>query len=211
MILNLISLNEKYELNITGIIHVGGHYGEEHNTYKKLNINDIIYFEPLPHNFNVLVNKTNHESIYIMEALGSIVEEKEMFVEYNNQSQSSSLLEPKKHLIQYPHIKFNEKIKVKVNLLDNFNFNDKFNFINMDVQGYELEVLKGSKNTLNNIDYIISEVNRDELYSGCPMVEELDVFLDSYGFIRVETNWAGGTWGDAFYIKKKHLKTSKNI
>ena len=69
-----------------------------------------------------------------------------MFVEFDNQSQSSSILEPDIHVQQYPHIKFNEKITVDITTLDSFmstieNKND-FNFINIDVQGYELEVFK---------------------------------------------------------------------
>ena len=76
-----------------------------------------------------------------------------------------------------------------------------YNFINIDVQGYELEVFKGGKDTLNNIDYITTEVNRDEVYKDCAKIEELDTYLGDYGFQRVETTWDGGTWGDAFYIK----------
>jgi hypothetical protein len=72
----------------------------------------------------------------------------------------------------------------------------------MDVQGYELEVLKGGQEILNNIDYIITEVNRKELYKACVLVDELDSFLENYNMIRVETDWVGDSWGDAFYIKK---------
>lgn len=78
---------------------------------------------------------------------------------------------------------------------------EKYNFINVDVQGYELEVLKGASETLRNIDYIMSEVNRDEVYENCAQVEELDNFLANYNFVRVETVWVGDIWGDAFYIK----------
>jgi hypothetical protein len=79
----------------------------------------------------------------------------------------------------------------------------KYNFLNIDVQGYELEVFKGAFGSLKNIDYIISEVNRDEIYEGCPHIDELDNFLIQFNLQRVETNWAGDTWGDAFYIKIK--------
>jgi hypothetical protein len=51
------------------------------------------------------------------------------------------------------------------------------------------------------MDYIIAEVNRDELYENCARVDEIDSFLSEYGFERKETNWEGQTWGDAFYIK----------
>jgi hypothetical protein len=71
----------------------------------------------------------------------------------------------------------------------------------MDVQGYELEVLKGSKKTLENVEYIYTEVNRANVYDGCVQIEELDSFLRGFGFGRKETNWEGVTWGDALYIK----------
>ena len=58
------------------------------------------------------------------------------------------------------------------NQLDTFlNEKDLYNFINIDVQGYELEVFKGSVEFLKTIDYIMTEVNRDELYKNCPMIE----------------------------------------
>ena len=60
----------------------------------------------------------------------------------------------------------------------------------------------GAKKTLNTIDYIIAEVNRDELYENCARVEEVDAYLGLYGFERKETSWAGMSWGDAFYVKK---------
>ena len=72
----------------------------------------------------------------------------------------------------------------------------------MDVQGYELEVLKGSKETMKHVDYVYCEVNRDEVYENNAYVEELDAFLSDYGLTRVETSWEGQIWGDALYIKE---------
>ena len=75
----------------------------------------------------------------------------------------------------------------------------------MDVQGYELEVLKGSVETLKHVDYLMCEVNRAEVYEDCCMVNEIDSFLLPYGLERVETTWDGHTWGDAFYAKKSSV------
>ncbi len=136
-------------------------------------------------------------------ALGNIEGEIEMFIENNNRSMSCSILEPSLHTTQYPWIKFTEKEKVEINKLDNYKIDTNiFNMINIDVQGYELEVFKGGQNTLNGIDYIMTEINRDELYKNCVKVNELNEFLSNYGFVLVEEDWAGNTWGDGFYIKK---------
>ena len=114
---------------------------------------------------------------------------------------SNSLLKPEKHLQQYPSIQFTKKELVQVSKLDDLMFDKgKYNFLYMDIQGYELEALKGATDTLKNIDYIYSEVNRDDLYEQCAKVEAIDAYLSNYE--RVYTNWIGVTWGDALYIRK---------
>jgi hypothetical protein len=97
---------------------------------------------------------------------------------------------------------FDEKETVEVNLLDNYE-TDNCNFLNMDVQGYELEVLKGGIKTLENIDYVYCEVNRDEVYENNAYIEDIDKFLSDLNFERVVVEWTGETWGDALYIKIK--------
>jgi FkbM family methyltransferase len=206
MLIDLQELNKKYFLEIKGVLHIGGHFGEEAKCYHSLGIKNAIFFEPLKDSFEICkqnAGRYGYKSSNI--ALGSTDEEVEMFTETANQGQSSSILKPALHLSQYPHIQFNGRRRVKVTTLDSLiNKEDasKFNLINMDVQGYELEVLKGATNTLNSIQYIYTEVNREELYENCAMVEELDQFLFDFNFSRMETSWAGGTWGDALYIKK---------
>ena len=165
----------------------------------------MLFFEPLSDNFRHLSENIPEDiniKLYNM-ALGNMTGEVEMNVETTNQGMSSSILEPDIHLTQYPHITFNSKEIVKIDKLDNIEFDRKqFNMINIDVQGYELEVFKGAVNTLPHIDYVMAEVNRDYLYKDCVLVEELDKFLESFSLKRVDTYWAGGNWGDALYIKK---------
>jgi FkbM family methyltransferase len=202
MLLKFNKICEKYNLNIKGIIHVGAHYGQEHQQYKDKNIKNLMYFEPLKSNFEILKSKIS-DSILHNVALGNENKYVDMYVETANEGMSSSILKPKDHLTQYPHIIFDKTEKVKMCRLDEIEFNrENFNFINVDVQGYELEVFKGASVFLKNVDYIITEVNNSEVYENCAKVDELDKFLSVYGFERVETRWAGGTWGDAFYIKK---------
>lgn len=203
MLLDLVKLKEKYNLEIKGTLHIGAHFGQEYSTYEEMGIKNVMFFEPLPHTFDVLKQNVGDKAILVNTALGNTIGEVEMNVEYRNQGQSSSILEPIVHLQQYPHITFEDKISVNITKLDTFiEDHEKYNFINIDVQGYELEVFKGGSEYLNHIDYIMTEVNRDEVYKGCPRIGELDKYLGTYGFERVETTWDGGTWGDAFYIKK---------
>jgi FkbM family methyltransferase len=204
MLLNLDNLKEKYDLKVKGVLHIGAHVGQEFGTYQRLGIENVMFFEPVPSTFQRLKeNVGNGKAIFINTALGNMIGEVEMFTETVNQGQSSSVLEPEHHLVQHPNIQFNGRQKVAITKLDTFIVDkDKYNFINIDVQGYELEVFKGGAEYLKTIDYVMTEVNRAELYKGCARIEELDAFLGGYGFDRVETTWDGGTWGDAFYVKR---------
>ena len=191
-------------MDIKGIIHVGAHYGEEIGEYVNNGIQEIILFEPLSECFDILQRKifdlnANIEGYQV--ALGSSPGTAEMYIS-DNEMQSSSILKPKIHLTHHPHVKFNGIEEVEVDVLDNFDTKD-YNFLNMDVQGYELEVLKGGTGTLKHVDYVYCEVNRDELYEGNAYIQDIDDFLSKYDMIRVETNWEGGLWGDALYIKNK--------
>lgn len=190
---------------ITGIIQVGAHLGNEYDSLSKLSKN-ILMFEPQHNIFKQLVEKLGSRDGIIIEniALGSEKKTAIMFKEEANGGQSSSLLMPALHLIQYPVIQFNDSEKVEVTTLDDY-LNKKqqnYNLMTLDVQGYELEVLKGATNTLQNIEYILCEVNRAELYKDCPMVEQIDEFLKQFGFQRIVTSWDGQTWGDALYKKQ---------
>ena len=189
---------------ITGVIHVGGHYGEELQDYIDEGIQDIVLFEPLTENFNILKDKAENLNANIQGyqvALGSHEGDTTMYVS-DNEKQSSSILKPKVHLTHHPHVKFPETEEVSVDLLDNYNTGN-YNFLNMDVQGYELEVLKGATETLKQIKYVYCEVNRDEVYENNAYVEEIDEFLAGYNMERVETDWQGDIWGDALYTKTK--------
>jgi FkbM family methyltransferase len=203
MILDLKKLKEKYDLKIKGVLHIGAHFGQEFGTYEQMSIKNVMFFEPSPTTFQRLKENVGDKAILVNVALGNTIGDVEMYVESANHGQSNSILEPSVHLTQYPDIKFNSKINVKITKLDTFiEDSNNYNFINMDVQGYELEVLKGGVNYLKHIDYIMTEINRTDLYKNSVQIEELDKFLNEYGFTRVETDWGGQTWGDAFYIKK---------
>jgi FkbM family methyltransferase len=166
---------------------------------------NILLFEPQKNIFNELIKNIKNSPNIIAEnfALGSENKKERMYKEHMNSGQSSSILEPMLHTIQYPGIIFDDYEDIEVKTLDSYftNKTTKYNLILLDVQGYELEVLKGAINTLTHIDYILTEVNEKELYENCAQLDQLDLFLKD--FIRVETTMTQHGWGDAFYIKKE--------
>jgi len=203
MLISLEHIVKKYALNIKGVLHVGAHYGQEYKDYKNLGIKNMIFFEPMRMAYKKLLAETMLSGAQTYNiALGNEIGEREMFVETANGGQSCSFLEPGTHLKKYPKIIFDTKEVVKIDKLDNIEFDrQKFNMINIDVQGFELEVFKGAEETLPFIDIICSEVNFEDVYKGCVHVEDLDKFLGKFGFVRVLTNFRPVTWGDALYLK----------
>lgn len=206
MLISFTNLFNKYKMDIKGIVHIGAHYGEEIQEYVDNGIQKITVFEPLSKNFDVLSKRLQNVNADIegyQVALGSKKGTATMYLS-SNEYQSSSILKPKEHLEHHPDVLFVGTEDVEVDVLDEYDIGES-NFINIDVQGYELEVFKGGVKTLKQINYVYCEVNRGEMYEGNPMVEELDSFLGEYGFERVETHWPETwyKWGDALYIKKE--------
>jgi FkbM family methyltransferase len=206
MIMPLEKIIKDINLDIRGVLHIGAHYGQEYNDYHIAGVRNMIFFEPVLSNFAALVcvipNTPNIRAYRL--ALGNESKKVDMFIETANKGQSCSVLEPGTHLTMYPNIKFTLKETVNMERLDNISFDrGLFNMINMDVQGFELEVLKGAVDTLPFIDIIYTEVNTEEVYKGCAIMHEIDSFLWNFGFMRVcEAFPYGKAWGDALYIKQ---------
>lgn len=216
MIVGFEDYKNNYNFNVKGIVHVGAHIGQEYDEYIQ-NFGNIEthWFEPIPSIYNDLENNLKGKpgvNLYNF-ALGETESKSQMFVDIGNEGQSSSILKPKEHINQFPHIVFDDtnKTDITISKLDNFDIGDS-NMLVLDTQGYELNVLKGSLETLNKIDYIFTEFNTVEMYDGCPKIEDIDLLLSDYGFERVETWYTSQNWGDAFYIKTKSPKDNiKNM
>ncbi len=205
----LISLNyliNKYNLEIKGISHFGAHLGQEVNLYLDNKIQNIHLFEPQKDVFQKLYEKYktyDHLNFYNF-GLGSENSNVLMYLD-NIESQSSSILKPKTHLDLHPKVGFEGTENIEIRVYDELLIRD-VNFLNLDIQGYELEALKGCSGSMKSIDYIYTEVNNEEVYEDCVQVRDLDTFLDTFNFIRVETTWYDNlAWGDAFYIKKSQI------
>lgn len=193
---------DKYNLKINGIIHVGAHFGGEVEHYMVHNLKNIVFFEPIKDNFIKLLENVSGLDANIIThniALGNINGKIKINVSTNNKA-SSSILKPKLHLDISPSVTFDEEEEVYIKKLNDYSYTD-YNMLVVDVQGYELEVFKGSWKTLSYIDYIFTEVNQDEVYENNVHISELDSYLSRWNFKRVETTWEGGIWGDALYIK----------
>ena len=198
---------KKYQSNIKGVYHIGAHEMEENNIYFELGVNTVLWFEANPKIYEKVKPNLSYISTQnIYNELLSDVDGQEVEFYITNNGQSSSMLKLKEHKKYYPNIVVSEVIPLKTKKMSTFIKEEaidtsKYNFINVDVQGAELKVIKGFEQYLDTIDFVYAEVNNEELYEGCPMMSEIDDFLKTHNFNRVETLMTAANWGDALYVR----------
>lgn len=98
---------------------------------------------------------------------------------------SGSILFPKLHLELAPNVAFVNQINVECQTLDSFieeNSLDIPDFIWMDVQGAEYNVLLGGGAVLNKVKGLYTEYGLLELYEGQKDLWFIETYLQSFGF-----------------------------
>jgi hypothetical protein len=170
--------------NIKGVIHIGSINLDELNFYNSINIKNIIWIDAYNtrkikdiYNYNALI--TDHDNI-----------------DYNfnisNNGESSSILDFKKLYNEHPDIFYKETIILKSITLDSFykknNIDhNNYNMWNICIQGCELMALKGAKENIKNIHLIYIKIYTKELYNNCPLIKDIDSYLNTYSFKRMIT------------------------
>lgn len=199
---------EKYKFCIPnkGILHIGAHICEERDLYNSINMTDdkVLWIEAI----SEIVDKVKKENpnINIIQAVITDKDNEDINFMITNNHQSSSIFNFETHSIEHPEVIEIARRQLKsitINtILDNNNIPyDNFDFINLDLQGAELKALQGATKILPYIKSIYCEVNIKKLYDGAVLLPELDNFLYSYGFKRIETFMTKYGWGDAIYIR----------
>ena len=187
------------------ILHLGAYLCEEAPIYKRLGATEVMWVEADPHMFyqaQAVCNSYPGHTILNCAIYDEDGLEKEFFI-CNNRG-CSSLKKLYKHKNHYPHIQETHSITVRTRTVDSIcaEYNFQPDMLNLDLQGGELNALRGSTKTLQNVQLVYSEVSFEELYLGAPLIQDIDNCLAEFGFERTALADTGFQWGDAVYKKR---------
>lgn len=173
----------------------------------------IYAFEPIPHLAEELKEKyASKENVHVFQqALGA----ENTTVSFNilNYQNSSSILTPGKWKQKYHGEKVDiaKTVEVQQVRLDQAISVGEIDILKLDLQGYELEALKGAGDLLGRIKIIITEVEFVPLYENQPLFGDIDLFLRNAGFrllnlYELYTHPDGQlTSGDAVYLNTRYF------
>jgi FkbM family methyltransferase len=187
-----------------GVLHIGASTGQEASNYNLFNLR-VLWVEAVPDIYNLL--RDNIANFPTQKAICALLGSKHDEVEFiimNNAGESSSIFTMPKKKMEELGIREESRMKIQMMTLDSlFTQNDlsEFNYWVLDVQGAELEVLKGALNSLTNCKFLEIEVSTQMQYEGAPLFAELAEFLRSKGFIHLLTPSTKEFHGNVLFMK----------
>lgn len=194
-------------VRIRGILHLGAHDCEELQAYEASGVprENIVWIDAIEEK----VHQAKERGIPNVYYAAISDKEEECILNITNNCQSTSILELDTHKQAHPDVYVTETRKIQTKTLKHFFVENgldtwKYNVWNLDIQGMELAALRGAGDSLNTVDAIYTEVNVQHLYKDCPLMDDIDTYLGSNGFVRVCEVITQYGWGDALYVKK-HL------
>jgi FkbM family methyltransferase len=217
MEINLPYLEEEFSIRKGIVIHAGANLCQERELYASSNFGPIYWIEAIPKYVELSrVNLVGFDDQFIVEA--ALWNESGVNKDFNissNGGLSSSFFKMKWHRALQPSISLDKHIQMVTTSIDdlirNLNIADnQIAVLVLDLQGAELEVLKGAQEALKNTLSIHCEVSRTQLYKSQPTFKDIDEFLTSAGFALVKHDLEGENYsGDALYLRKELISVDK--
>ncbi len=166
---------------------VGGNKGDYTLMLKKSFPNSTITtFEPNPNTFKVLQTNIGKQSKLINKGVGEKQGVLKLFFDVNNKTsvQASSNPEIIKQIAKTTDL---ESVTIDVITLDDYVTEPQIDLLKIDVEGFELEVLKGAKQLINanKIKIIQFEFNEVNIIQRRFLKDFYD-FLPNYDFFRLD-------------------------
>lgn len=189
------NLNLIKDLKFTHILDVGANIGQFSLLVSFLYPNKkIIAFEPIPIAYQKFLRIfKNNKNVHIHNlALGSKKNRRTLFI--TDSTDSSSFFKP----ITYNYFEdYSVQIKRADSIVDKQFL--KNSLLKIDVQGFELEVLKGFSKSLEDVKYVLVEISSIKLYKNQPLFNSVNHYLINKNFKCIKV-------GNKSFIKNKLIQ-----
>jgi FkbM family methyltransferase len=144
-------------------------------------------FEPVPQVFNALTRNTRkYRNVHCYQmALSNATGKANMHISSGASYGSSSLLAPKTHLNDHPTVFFENTIEVNTITLDDWADSQhlsRVDFLWLDMQGFEYEMLRASNRIIDTIKAIHTEVSVKETYEQVKLYPAFRQWAEEKGF-----------------------------
>jgi FkbM family methyltransferase len=184
----VIAVAKKLDLPASKIIDIGGADGTTSVMFSNAFPSAKIFvFEPIQESFHKIELKAleNKNLVPINKAIGNFKGTSKINIANRITSSSLLLLNADKMSDAFgENLKFNRQVEIEVSTLDDeFSSEEPISIIKIDVQGFELEVLKGGINTLKRTDLLLLEVGNHDGYLNAPGYYLVDEFLRNNSFV----------------------------
>lgn len=184
--IDLLRIVKEQDPSINVIFDVGGHIGKWSLLAKSLFPKAQIHvFEPLLiHVEEIKKNLKEIDGIHIYN-YGLGANEANATINLSDSTDSSSLLPLTKNMYTIFGQKKTGEELVAIKQIDSLIYRNEIpvpDVLKLDVQGYEIEVLKGAINNLKRIKYIIMEVSFVEFYRKQPLFDDTLIFMKQNDF-----------------------------
>ncbi|HOV13179.1 MAG TPA: FkbM family methyltransferase [Spirochaetota bacterium] len=188
----LVDFFSRLNKNNLVIFDVGANIGDYSFQLVSIFPASTIYsFEPNPTTYKNFLSKNHYSNINIYEmGLGSERSNKKLYSD-GVLSQKATVISD---IYKYIHKEVKDIIEyeIKIDTIDNFckdNSIEKINFLKIDTEGLEYEILKGANNIIRNknIDIIQFEFNSMNVSSRVFLID-FYILLDNYLFFRLNSN-----------------------
>ncbi|MBI3899046.1 MAG: FkbM family methyltransferase [Gammaproteobacteria bacterium] len=217
--------DELLKANPLWVIDVGASGGIDSRWSNFTSFFKAILFEPDPREFEILKGKSRGNLVVLNSALSDAVKE----VDFNlckKQQVSSAYLPNRDFLAKFPdceRFSVERTIKIKTDTLDDQlekNNLNEIDFIKIDTQGYELAILRGGIQSLEQAIGLELEVEFSPLYENQPLFADVDSFVRKSNFELFDLKryfWKRNgskpfgsrkgqlVYGDALYFKSPEL------
>ena len=186
-ILQTITTLKHFDCNY--LIDVGANTGQFALSIHKAGFKgSILSFEPLPDAWITLSKRVALDKSWNLNPRCAVGDYNGTTIfNVSKNSVSSSVLDiAHNHIDAAPSSYFIDKIDVPIITLDSIDFpvnlSDTSIALKVDVQGFEMSVLKGAQSLLDNVSIIILELSFSYLYSEQTSWQDMIAFLSTKGF-----------------------------